>query len=42
MTMTSTPVDNGINLQALLDARATLSDDPELAEFQWRVTSTWL
>jgi uncharacterized OsmC-like protein len=40
--MTSTPVDNGINLQALLDARVALADDPELADFQWRVTSTWL
>ena len=42
MTITSTPVDNGINLQALLDARNAVSDDPELGEFQWRVSSTWV
>jgi len=42
MTITDTPVDNGINLQALLDARDALSDQPELAEFQWRVSSSWV
>jgi uncharacterized OsmC-like protein len=42
MTITETPVDNGINLQALLDARAALSDQPELGDFQWRVRSTWV
>ena len=31
MTITDTPVDNGINLQALLDAREALDDDPSLA-----------
>jgi uncharacterized OsmC-like protein len=42
MTITSTPVDNGVNLQALLDARVALGDAPELADFQWRVSSTWI
>jgi uncharacterized OsmC-like protein len=42
MTITAAPTDNGINLQALLDARVALSDDPELAEFQWRVSSVWV
>jgi uncharacterized OsmC-like protein len=42
MTITRTPVDNGINLQALLDARVALSDDPDLADFEWRVSSTWI
>ena len=42
MTMTTTPVDNGINLQALLDARGVVSDDPELGDFQWRVSSRWV
>ncbi len=41
MTITQTPVDNGVNLQALLDAREALSADPTAAQFQWRATSTW-
>lgn len=41
MTITDTPVDNGINLAALLDAREALSGQPELAEFEWRATCTW-
>jgi len=41
MTITETPVDNGVNLQALLDARVALGDSPELGEFVWRVASTW-
>jgi uncharacterized OsmC-like protein len=41
MSTTTTPVDNGVNLQALLDARAALGTEPELAQFQWRVSSTW-
>jgi uncharacterized OsmC-like protein len=41
MTTTKTPVDNGIDLQALLDAREALGNEPELAQFQWRVSSTW-
>ena len=41
MTITDTPVDNGINLQALLDAREALSDAPDLAEFEWRASCTW-
>ena len=42
MTITSTPTDNGVNVQALLDARAALTEDPKLAEFQWRVSSEWV
>jgi hypothetical protein len=30
MTLTTTPVDNGINLQALLDARAALRTREEI------------
>jgi len=42
MTMTDTPVvDNGINLQALLDARDALGADPAAAQFQWRTACTW-
>lgn len=41
MTITQTPVDNGVNLQALLDAREALSADPTAAQFQWRASCTW-
>jgi uncharacterized OsmC-like protein len=41
MTVTDTPVDNGINLQALLDAREALTAQPEAAQFQWRTSATW-
>ena len=42
MTITTTPTDNGVNVQALLDARAALTEDPELGDFQWRVSSEWV
>ena len=42
MTMTSNPVDNGVNTAALLGAREALSDAPEAAEFTWRATSSWV
>jgi uncharacterized OsmC-like protein len=41
MTITQTPVDNGVNLQALLDARVALGDDPGLAQFMWKASSRW-
>ena len=41
MTITNTPVDNGIDLDALLGAREALTAEPHLAEFQWRTTCTW-
>ena len=41
MTMTDSPVDNGVNVQALLDARDALSGAPDAAEFQWRASCTW-
>jgi uncharacterized OsmC-like protein len=41
MPDTKTPVDNGVNLQALLDAREMLGGQPELGQFEWRVSSTW-
>jgi uncharacterized OsmC-like protein len=37
----STAIDNGVNVQALLDARAALADAPEAAQFTWRATSSW-
>ena len=42
MTMTDTPVDNGVNVDALLEARAALMDAPEAAQFKWRATSRWV
>jgi uncharacterized OsmC-like protein len=33
--------DNGVNVQALLDAREVLKGAPEAAQFTWRATSTW-
>ena len=41
MTMTDSPVDNGVNVQALLDARNALSEAPEAAQFTWRASCTW-
>jgi uncharacterized OsmC-like protein len=35
-------VDNGVNVDALLGARAALTEAPEGARFQWRATSEWL
>ena len=36
-----TTVDNGVNVQALLEARQALKGAPEAAQFTWRATSTW-
>lgn len=42
MTVTDKPVDNGVNSQALIDARTALTDAPEAAEFTWRSTTSWV
>jgi uncharacterized OsmC-like protein len=42
MTSTDTPVDNGVNVEALLGARAALTDAPAGAQFQWRATCEWV
>jgi uncharacterized OsmC-like protein len=34
--------DNGVNVDALLEARDALSQAPEAAEFQWRATCKWI
>ena len=39
MSVSTKPVDNGVNLPALLEARQTLTDAPEAAEFTWRASS---
>ena len=36
-----TTIDNGVNVQALLDARGVLVDAPEAAQFTWRASSKW-
>jgi uncharacterized OsmC-like protein len=36
-----TTIDNGVNVQALLDAREVLKGAPEAAQFTWRASSTW-
>jgi len=33
--------ENGVNVQALLDAREVLKGAPEAAQFTWRASSTW-
>ena len=42
MTVTNTPVDNGVNVEALLGARDALDRAPEVAKFQWRATCEWV
>ncbi|GAA0899393.1 OsmC family protein [Pseudonocardia zijingensis] len=42
MTTTGAPVDNGVNVEALLGVRNALPDTPEIAEFQWRTTVSWV
>ena len=42
MAITDTPVDNGVNVQALLEARDALTAAPEAAQFTWRATNTWV
>jgi uncharacterized OsmC-like protein len=42
MTTTDKPVDNGVNVEALLGARAALTEAPSAAQFQWRATSEWV
>ena len=39
--MTTSVVDNGVNVAALLGAREAFADAPEIARFQWRSSVTW-
>jgi len=41
MTAAGTPIDNGVNVQALLEARQALSETPDAARFTWRATCEW-
>jgi uncharacterized OsmC-like protein len=42
MALTGTPVDNGVNVEALVGAREALTAAPEAAQFQWRATCKWM
>lgn len=42
MTTIESPVDNGVNVGALLNVRDALADTPEIAQFQWRSTVSWV
>jgi uncharacterized OsmC-like protein len=42
MSISERQVNNGVNVQALLDARKALSDTPEAAKFQWRASCKWI
>ena len=37
-----TTINNGVNVEALLGARAALTEAPEAAQFKWRASCTWL
>ena len=39
--MTMATVNNGVNVQALLDAREALKGAPEAAKFMWRASCKW-
>ena len=41
-TATEIPVDNGVNVEALLGVREALADTPEIARFQWRSVVSWV
>lgn len=42
MAVTDIPVDNGVNVEALLGVRDALVDTPDIAQFQWRATCSWV
>ncbi len=42
MTTIDTPVNNGVNTEALLGAREALTGAPEAAEFTWRANCSWV
>jgi uncharacterized OsmC-like protein len=35
-------VDNGVNVEALLGVREALAVTPDIAQFQWRATTSWV
>jgi len=41
-TTTGKPINNGVNVDALLGAREALTKAPEAAQFKWRATVNWV
>ena len=41
MAEAESAVDNGVNVEALINAREALTDAPEAAQFKWRATCEW-
>jgi uncharacterized OsmC-like protein len=42
MSEEASTVDNGVNVQALLEAKEALTDAPDAALFKWRASCEWL
>jgi uncharacterized OsmC-like protein len=42
MNVTAIKIDNGVNVEALLGARAALTEAPAAAHFKWRATCNWV
>lgn len=42
MTITDSPVDNGVNVEALLGARDAMTAAPEAAAFTWKASCDWV
>jgi uncharacterized OsmC-like protein len=42
MTNLNSAVNNGVNVEALLGARAALTETPAAAAFKWRATCEWI
>ena len=41
-TTQNKPVDNGVNVEALLAARQALTEAPAAAQFKWRASCDWI
>jgi uncharacterized OsmC-like protein len=42
MSASESPVDNGVNVEALLGARQALTEMPAAGQFNWRATCSWV
>jgi uncharacterized OsmC-like protein len=42
MSTTVSSVDNGVDVEAILEAREAMTEAPEAAAFQWRASSEWV
>jgi len=41
MATPATPINNGVNVEALLGAREALTKAPQAAQFKWRASCEW-